>query len=387
MSKASIEYDAFSVAELQTVAKLFIEDTVKSARKLFGGFSGSNYAVTCDSGAVYVLKLCNGYSEKDVQAQARIQAHLHHSGLEGACFALPRLDDPQSFVSCALGQPAVLLTFVAGTNADVILRKFPGPDKDAFEQRAFRSIGHGLALLHRVSCEGVGGLRSFRDGGACDVVKHMDGSCRKKMRDSVHTAKHPFVLEFYEQELGNLNASMEEALSAPADFPAGILHGDPFLDNCLLNPEGEFSAWVDYEDVSVGPLLFDVACCVIGCCFRASDNKLNMRRLEALLQGYCGTRALTDAEAEHFVRFMRLTLLCNCAWRFANFHIDHREIKDARDAYKELRDRIVSLRDDATSQKINAIVAQCRSANARRRRARFLSISFPIALALTAFWR
>ena len=39
MSKASIDYDSFSIEELQTVANDFIEDTIKSSRKLHGGKS------------------------------------------------------------------------------------------------------------------------------------------------------------------------------------------------------------------------------------------------------------------------------------------------------------------------------------------------------------
>ena len=37
MSKASIDYDSFSIAELQTVANDFVEDTIKKSRKLHGG--------------------------------------------------------------------------------------------------------------------------------------------------------------------------------------------------------------------------------------------------------------------------------------------------------------------------------------------------------------
>ena len=44
----------------------------------------------------------------------------------------------------------------------------------------------------------------------------------------------------------------------------GICHGDPFLDNAIVNQGCEFVAWVDFEDVAVAPLIFDIACCVIG---------------------------------------------------------------------------------------------------------------------------
>ena len=56
--------------------------------------------------------------------------------------------------------------------------------------------------------------------------------------------------------------------------------GDPFLDNVLVHADsGEFSAWVDWEDASTGPALFDLACCAVGSCFRDTDNSLDMDRL------------------------------------------------------------------------------------------------------------
>ena len=43
-----------------------------------------------------------------------------------------------------------------------------------------------------------------------------------------------------------------------ADVPRGLLHGDPFLDNLLAKESGEVVGWVDWEDVAIGPLMFDV---------------------------------------------------------------------------------------------------------------------------------
>ena len=44
-----------------------------------------------------------------------------------------------------------------------------------------------------------------------------------------------------------------------------------------------------------------------------------------------------EAERRHFVAFMKLSMLCNCAWRFKQFNIDHREISECRDAHRELQ--------------------------------------------------
>ena len=55
---------------------------------------------------------------------------------------------------------------------------------------------------------------------------------------------------------------------------------------------------------------------------------------------------------------MKLTMLCNCSWRFKNFHIDHREIEECRDAYVELRERIEALEDDITMGVVEGVLAK-----------------------------
>ncbi len=71
-----------------------------------------------------------------------------------------------------------------------------------------------------------------------------------------------------------------------ADVPRGLLHGDPFLDNLLAKDDGEVVGWIDWEDVAIGPLMFDVGCAIIGCCYRSmegEDNLLDTSRLTAFL--------------------------------------------------------------------------------------------------------
>ena len=127
----------------------------------------------------------------------------------------------------------------------------------------------------------------------------------------------------------------------------------------------------------MGPRLFDLAACAIGSTFLPRDrgvptknvvgsageqaggssgDVLDLDRLGALLAGYCTevSPPLSESETSLFVPMMRAVsgnltyasvlhfsthlesflrnawlqaLLCNCAWRFANFNIDHREIE------------------------------------------------------------
>ena len=131
----------------------------------------------------------------------------------------------------------------------------------------------------------------------------------------------------------------------------------------MSNPEtGELKAFIDMEDVCVGPLLFDLSCCVIGCCFtNATDTEfdgkynqvLDFNLLAAFLDGYCADRDLPSLEVEHFVAYMRLTLLCNCSWRFVKFNIMKKDVPvEAKNSYFELQERIIYLQEKEVEEKI-----------------------------------
>jgi len=68
---------------------------------------------------------------------------------------------------------------------------------------------------------------------------------------------------------------------------------------------------------------------------------------------------LTSVEQKVFMPFMMVALLCNCAWRFMNFNIDHREIEACRDTYVELQDRIKGLDSHDLRSAIQQVLTEC----------------------------
>ena len=289
--------------------------------------------------------------------------HIRASGYTASCYTIPLAckDGPFEFATVGPGLPAptVCLSFVNGVPAD---RAIASDDPALSIGRVITAVGAQLAELHKVPLPTAGRpLRSFRAGGACLIAEHMRGEMLAKMESSEHALRHPFF-PFYQRQLAELRSAMGDA--ERLGLPIGVLHGDPFLDNCLVRAAhggGLEAALVDFEDVAVGPLLFDFACCVIGSCFRPSpDNTFDFGRFDALASGYLGCRGLSGDEVGLCAKFLRLTLLCNCAWRFTNFNIDHREIEGCRDAHVELQRRIVALQQPALVKKIEAVL---RSAN------------------------
>ncbi|KAL1515498.1 hypothetical protein AB1Y20_002121 [Prymnesium parvum] len=346
MAKADVAISAHSDEEISRMLSAFeFALPLASATRLYGGYSGSNYRVQAADGAVAVLKVCNSYSAEEVEAQARVSAHLRRHGYAKACAALPCMRGAGFTALADDGTPCCVLSFVEGTAADKVI----GAGVEA--RVVLRSIGEALAQLHRVPVDGEAGLRPMEEGGACDLRKHISGELLALFEASEHTKAHSF-LPFYRRQ----RELLLKAVSA-RDIPTGVLHGDPFLDNILCDPHtGEVRGFVDLEDVAVGPCLFDAACCACACCFDAATNTLDHPRLRALLEGYYAHRRLSAAEAAIFIDWMKATMLCNASWRFRNFNIDHREIEECRDAHVELQARILELENPETIAKVQALL-------------------------------
>ena len=387
-AKLQIASSSHSTEELASILADFATVNIKSSKQLFGGYSGSSYAVEINTppgadgkATRYVLKVSNGYTYDDAEFMCRTARHLSAVGYLEFCFPISKMkqkrnpstpDDPYVYVSKreSNGIPAFLLNYVEGEQADKVMR-----DNPKLAPTVMRGIGGGLGRMHSAS-SGIDkakanslGLRWYEtDGGCCDVEDQIQDKILDKIMADPDAKEHAFVA-FYRRELADLKKEMQ--LAKDGKLGLGITHGDPFADNILSDPQsGELSAFIDIEDVCVGPLLFDLACCAIGCCFKGNDDNddefggkypqvIDFTLLSALLEGYCADRKLPALEVEHFVAYMRLTLLCNCCWRFVKFNIVEKQNdvpEQAKNSYLELQQRIVYLRESAIESKVQELL-------------------------------
>ena len=389
-AKLQISTLSHSNEELSSILADFGTTSIRSSKQLFGGYSGSSYLVEIGTPkaddqhatAQYVLKVSNGYTHDDAEFMCRTASHLGAVGYREMCLPIPKMkqkrapytNDPYVYVSQreSNGIPAFLLNYVEGEQADKVMR-----DNPKLAPVVMHGIGGGLGRMHSTS---VGldkekaashGLRWYEtDGGCCDVEDQVQDKVMNKIMADPDARNHEFVV-FYKRELDDLKSEMQ--LAKDGSLALGVTHGDPFADNILCHPEsGKLSAFIDIEDVCVGPLLFDLACCAIGCVFKKSDEEddgghlgniypqvVDFTLLQALLDGYCADRKLPTLEAEHFVAYMRLTLLCNCCWRFVKFNIvekDNDVPDQAKNSYRELMKRIEYLRESEIESKIQKLL-------------------------------
>lgn len=373
-AKLEIATTTHSTDEIASIVSDFTSIPLLKRTQLFGGYSGSNYRVDFVDGSTFVLKITNGYSAEHAELMCRTAYHLGEAGYKDCCLPIPKrgpLEERAKFRFVSTKEqnnlPAFLLTYLNGRQADQVMREQP-----YLATTVMSDVGGGLARMHTavtVSSKDEAeklGLRWYaKDGGCCDVQDQVDGKVLATILSCKEVLEHDFVQHFYGSELTALRVEMQLAKEGKLDL--GITHGDPFADNVLVNSEtGKLSALIDIEDFCVGPLLFDLACCAVGSCFKESptlngehNQVLDMPLLEAFLKGYCADRKLPQLEKDHFVPFMRLTLLCNCCWRFIKFNVQSRDApEEARNSYLELQRRIEYLKDPVIAQDINKLLEE-----------------------------
>lgn len=140
-------------------------------------------------------------------------------------------------------------------------------------------------------------------------------------------------LQFASFLKGERASATREALRAPG-LRRGLLHGDPFLDNLMIGPDG--ATMLDWDEAAAGPLAYDLACAVVGGCF-VEGGEIRPARLGALLTAYHSVRALPAEELAALPGMMRANAVLTCWYRWRAFHIEVLDApKEARESYKEM---------------------------------------------------
>ena len=140
------------------------------------------------------------------------------------------------------GAPFAVMSFVDG----VVVRDIPIAETLTIEQRAeaSRSVVDALASIHAVDVDdvGLGGLAK-RDGYIERQLKRW-----RTQYEATRSVDVPAIERAHELLAANV----------PAQGPAGIVHGDFRLDNCILRDDGTVAAVLDWELCTLGDVLADL---------------------------------------------------------------------------------------------------------------------------------
>ena len=106
-----------------------------------------------------------------------------------------------------------------------------------------------------------------------------------------------------------LNACLKDIKNKwPKKLPAGIIHGDLFIDNIFFN-KNKFSGFIDFYFSCNDYLMYEIAICINSLCFDKKNNFfiINFKKIQNLIDGYESIRPFSKKEKE------ALNILCRGA--------------------------------------------------------------------------
>ena len=205
-----------------------------------GGHSNLTYRVTDDAGSRWVLRR---------PPTGQVLATAHDMEREFRIIsALAPTDVPVPPVSglctdaAVNGAPFYVMEFVDG----LVVRAQGVGEQLSVDQRrrAGEDLVDTLAKIHAVDVDAVGiGDLGRREAYLARQLKRWYGQWQQSK-----TRELPAVDEVHDYLVAN----------APEQREATIVHGDYRLDNCLISPDGEVAAVLDWEICTLGDPLADV---------------------------------------------------------------------------------------------------------------------------------
>ena len=218
-----------------------------------GGRSNLTYRVTDAAGHAWALRrpplghlLATAH---DMAREHRIVSALGHTNvpvapLVGLCDDLGVND-----------APFYVMGFVDG----VVLRDQQAAlaVNPAVRRRACTTMIDTLVAIHHVDVDAVGlGTLGRKDGYIARQLKRW----RQQFEDS-KTRELPEIAHVHDVLVDRI----------PLQQGSGIVHGDFRLDNCILSPDGEMRAVLDWELCTLGDVLADVAQLLVYWCEPTDD--------------------------------------------------------------------------------------------------------------------
>jgi aminoglycoside phosphotransferase (APT) family kinase protein len=179
------------------------------------------------------------------------------------------------------GAPFYVMDFVDG----LVVRNAEAAKALTPEQRrrAGESIADTLAAIHAVDPDAVGlGQLGRKEGYIARQLKRWYGQWEQsKTRE----------LSIIDDVHDRLQAAI------PDQGPAGIVHGDYRLDNCMVGPDGDVVAVLDWEICTLGDPMADVGLLMVYWAER-TDERTALQGAATSAEGFPSRQAIIDRYAE-----------------------------------------------------------------------------------------
>ena len=226
------------------------------------GVENTTYFLSLESGARYVLTVFEHFPPQSLPPYITLTTLLHQCQLPVPC---PLTDRSGNALHTIAGKPALLF------------ERAPGRHIDLIDPAICRQVGETLARIHLAAPKPE--LLSFAASCGLAWMKETLALVKQSLD------KNDVIL--LEQQIDLSSELLTRSL------PRGIIHGDLFRDNVLVQNHA-VTAVIDFYNASPDIFLIDLAIAANDWCFTPTD--LSDDRASALLGGYQAIRPLSDSE-------------------------------------------------------------------------------------------
>lgn len=269
-------YTTLTELELQSLLSNFNLIGLHSFQGSAAGIENTTYFLTLETGELYVLTVFETHSATALQPYIELMMLLANANLP---VPHPCIDSR-----------GVALQLIAGKPALLFLRS-PGKHIDVATPSLCYDVANTLARIHTVTQAPHTGPSALSGPGNLlwlqQTFQFVQGTLDATDIKLLH-------------EQIDLAAELESRL-----LPTGIIHGDLFRDNVLLE-NSRITAIIDFYHANCDVLLIDLAIMANDWCYTQSDHSQAAERVEALLNGYQQHRPLLKSESDSWTDCLQL---------------------------------------------------------------------------------
>jgi homoserine kinase type II len=285
------QFRVVSASDVQDILRAFGVAGYRAHQPIAVGTVNTNVRVDLDRGPIF-LRVNEGKSEDDVRREAAIVAHAAARGVPTP--APLRTASGEAFAVWQ-GHLVSLFPWVAG-------RTLARAELTSAHAAA---VGTALAKLHLAG----GDFPDHRPG------RYEPGEIGARLARIAALARPELAVAVAKLEAEFASLARDRASS----LPAGLIHGDLFVDNVMYGDDGHLVALIDFEQASWGRLAYDLAVTTLAFGFGRDDFRPEIVR--ALLDAYRNTRAPSDSERAAFGAELRFAACRFTVTRITDVHL------------------------------------------------------------------
>lgn len=304
-------YSHVELKEITDILAYYELGEVASFRATAEGISNSNYQVIMKSGLEVLLKISNDKTIPQLENEQRILQVLKKYKYDYS---------PRAFETIA-GKPIY-------THKDFYGVVFPfikGEAPKVATKSILSQMGETLAKLHTLEIHAED----------LDLIRPHDLVGFGGMNIYDYTIQKDAAKDFCDA----FNRTFpNKLLDLPYDiFPAGIIHGDLYLDNSLFQND-KLQTFIDFEQAGRGRFILDLGIAISGSCLDSSRESVDLAFMKDFIAGYETHRKMLAIEKEYLNVAVLVGFFSIALWRIKRFYEGNLD-ESKKFNYRELLER------------------------------------------------